>query len=81
MVIIDHGDNGWVTKYGHNESLLVKEGDYVLKGQTIAVFGGSEGSSTGIHLHYEMYFRGKPENPLEHLPEKPGMKVALQVQE
>ena len=81
MVVIDHGDNGWVTKYGHNESLLVKEGDYVLKGQTIAIFGGSEGSSTGVHLHYEMYFRGKPENPLEHLPDKPGMKVALQVQE
>lgn len=81
MVTIDHGDNGWVTKYGHNQSLLVKEGDYVLKGQTVAIFGGSEGTSTGAHLHYAMYYKGKPENPLDHLPEKPGMTIALQVEQ
>ncbi len=81
MVVIDHGDNNWVTKYGHNESLLVKEGDYVIKGQTITIFGGSEGSSTGAHLHYELHYKGKPENPLEHLPERPGIIIALQVQQ
>ncbi len=81
MIVIDHGDNGWITKYGHNKSLLVKDGDYVIKGQTISIFGGSEGSSTGAHLHYEMYYKGKPENPLKHLPERPGMIIALQVQQ
>ena len=79
-VIIDHGENNWVTKYGHNKSLLVAEGDNVIKGQTIAVYGDSEDASgTGAHLHYAMFYKGKPENPLNSLPEKSGMKIALQL--
>ena len=79
-VIIDHGMNNWVTKYGHNKSLLVAEGDNVLKGQAIAVYGGSEDSSgTGAHLHYAMFYKGKPENPLNSLPEKSGLKIASQL--
>jgi len=79
MIVIDHGDNYWVTKYGHNGSLLVKEGDFVKKGQAIAVYGGSDGNTTGAHLHYGMFYKGKPENPLDHLPEKPGVKIAQQL--
>lgn len=76
LVIINHGDNGWVTKYGHNESLLVREGEYVRKSQRIAIFGGSDKSSTGAHLHYGMFYNGQPVNPLESLKEKPWMKFA-----
>lgn len=76
LVIINHGDSGWITKYGHNESLLVKEGENVRKSQRIAVFGGSDESSTGSHLHYGMFYRGKPVNPLDSLKEKPWMNVA-----
>lgn len=78
-IVIDHGENNWVTKYGHMKSLIVAEGDYVIKGQTIAVYGGSGDSTvTGAHLHYAMFYKGKPENPLNSLPEKSGMKIALQ---
>jgi len=76
LVIVNHGDSGWITKYGHNESLLVKEGEYIRKSQRIAVFGGSDESSTGSHLHYGMFYRGKPVNPLDSLKEKPWMNVA-----
>jgi len=75
-IIINHGENGWITKYGHNELLLVKVGEFVRKGQAIAIFGGSDKVSTGAHLHYGMFYRGKPVNPLDYLPEIPRLKIA-----
>jgi murein DD-endopeptidase MepM/ murein hydrolase activator NlpD len=48
--------------------LLVKYGDTVRKGQPIAIYGGAGGASTGTHLHFAMYYKGKPVNPLDHLP-------------
>ncbi|MCE5250106.1 peptidoglycan DD-metalloendopeptidase family protein [bacterium] len=73
-IVINHGENGWITKYGHNELLLVKEGESVRKGQAIAIFGGSDSSGTGPHLHYGMFYKGKPVNPLDYLPEIPRLK-------
>ncbi len=70
LVVIDHG-NGWETHYGHNESLLVGYGATVRKGQPVAVFGGSGGQSTGEHLHFAMYYRGRPVNPLDWLEKRP----------
>jgi murein DD-endopeptidase MepM/ murein hydrolase activator NlpD len=70
-IAIDH-ENGWETRYGHNRLLLVKYGDIVRKGQPIAIYGGTGGVSTGTHLHFAMYFKGKPVNPLDHLPSIPG---------
>ena len=75
MVVIDHG-NGWQTKYGHLESILVKPGVAVQKGHLIAVFGGSEGSSTGAHLHFGMFYKGQPVNPLVWLEERPILDIA-----
>jgi murein DD-endopeptidase MepM/ murein hydrolase activator NlpD len=76
-VIIDH-ENGLETHYGHNESLLVKYGDSVRKGQTIAIYGGLEGkASTGPHLHYSVYFKGQPVDPFGYLPENPAIKYAI----
>jgi len=51
-VIIDH-KNGYRTIYGHSSKLLVKKGELVKKGQTIALVG-STGVSTGPHLHFEI---------------------------
>lgn len=60
-VVLDHG-NDLSTLYGHNSELLVKEGQWVEKGQAISKMG-STGRSTGPHLHYEVRISGKPVNP------------------
>lgn len=60
--------NGLVTKYGHNARLLVKEGDKVKKGQTIAEMG-TTGRSTGPHLHFTLLKQNVPQDPMIYLPE------------
>lgn len=66
FVEIDHG-GGWITRYGHNSKLLVKAGDTVSAGQTIAL-SGSTGHSTGPHVHFEIRKSGTAKNPLSYLP-------------
>jgi len=61
MIDIDHG-NGYVTRYAHNEKLIVRVGERVIKGQTIALMG-STGRSTGPHVHFEVLLDGKMVNP------------------
>ena len=61
LVEINHGD-GYVTRYGHHQSLLVKVGDVVKKGEQIG-FMGSTGRSTGPHVHFEVIRNGKTEDP------------------
>ena len=63
LVVIDHG-NGYSTYYAHNSRLLVKVGERVAKGQTIALMG-STGNSTGNHVHFEIRKHGTPINPLQ----------------
>jgi murein DD-endopeptidase MepM/ murein hydrolase activator NlpD len=67
LIEIDHG-GGWVTRYGHNASNLVAVGDYVKPGQTIALMGAT-GRATGTHLHFEVLFRGRHQNPARFLPQ------------
>lgn len=64
-VIIDHGAN-IQTLYAHNSKLLVKKGDKVFKGQTIAN-SGNTGRSTGPHLHFEVRKNGTPVNPTQYV--------------
>lgn len=61
-VEIDHG-NGYISRYLHNSSLLVKVGDKVTKGQVIAL-SGSTGKSTGPHCHFEIRYNGVRVDPL-----------------
>jgi murein DD-endopeptidase MepM/ murein hydrolase activator NlpD len=64
-VKIDHG-NGLVTMYAHASRLLVSEGQYVRKGQEIALVGES-GFATGPHVHYEVLRYGQAVDPTSYL--------------
>lgn len=66
LIKIDH-QNGMETRYAHNSSLLVSEGDKVFQGMHIAESGNS-GRSTGPHLHFEIRVGGTPKDPLSFLP-------------
>jgi murein DD-endopeptidase MepM/ murein hydrolase activator NlpD len=74
LIRIDHG-NGWVSEYGHNSKLFVKYGLDVKKGQTIAIFGGTDISGSGPHLHYALLYNKKPVNPLDYLEPKSKLKM------
>ena len=65
LIEINHG-NGYTTRYGHNQSHLVKAGDKVKKGQQIALMG-STGRSTGPHVHFEVLQNGKTVNPSKYI--------------
>jgi murein DD-endopeptidase MepM/ murein hydrolase activator NlpD len=67
LVEISHG-NGFVTRYGHNQSHLVELGETVKKGQQIAMMGSS-GRSTGPHVHFEVLHDGKTVNPVKYTGE------------
>ena len=65
VVIIDH-NNGYVTYYEHNSSLLVSAGQTVYKGQQIAKAGRS-GVASGVHCHFGIQRNGSYVNPLNYL--------------
>ena len=65
MVELDHG-NGLTSRYAHASALLVKVGDTVKVGDSLALLG-STGRSTGPHLHFEIRYRGVAQNPLRFL--------------
>ncbi|HEX8081061.1 MAG TPA: peptidoglycan DD-metalloendopeptidase family protein [Jatrophihabitans sp.] len=62
-VVIDHG-NGFTSIYGHMRVLAVSTGQSVGVGQTIA-YVGSEGHSTGPHLHMEVRIGGMSGPPVD----------------
>jgi len=66
MVIINHGNNIF-SYYAHNKKLLVQDKAYVKKGDPIALLGNTGSSSTGPHLHFEIWRDGQPVNPREYL--------------
>ena len=61
---IDHGYN-FKTRYAHLSEILVEDGQEVKRGELIGLVG-STGKSTGPHLHYEVYYKEKPENPVNY---------------
>ena len=65
LILIRHA-SGWVTAYAHNKDLLVKRGDTVTRGQTIA-HAGMTGSVTAPQVHFELRKGSTPVNPLDYL--------------
>ncbi|MEG3086643.1 M23 family metallopeptidase [Sphingomonas sp. PB4P5] len=66
LVIVKHG-GGWTTVYGHASKLLVRRGQAVKRGQTIAESGDS-GFADRPEVHFEMRKGRTPVNPLPQLP-------------
>lgn len=73
VVIVRH-DNGVESVYGHASKVLVKKGQQVDAGDTIAL-SGSSGRSTGPHLHLEVRRNGRPFDPMAYL-ERDQVKLA-----
>ncbi len=67
LVIIKHNDT-YLSAYGHNRKLLVKEGASVKQGEVIAEMGDS--GKEGIMLHFEIRRNGKPVDPMSYLPRR-----------
>ncbi len=65
LIILKHNDT-YLSAYGYSASLLVKEGDQIIKGQKIATMG--DGPERKPRLHFEIRRNGKPVNPRQHLP-------------
>ncbi len=65
VVEVDHG-NGYMTRFAHNSKLLVHPGERVRIGQVLAK-SGSTGRSTGPHVHFEVWYKGHPVNPLAYV--------------
>jgi len=67
LVIIKHSDT-YVSAYGHNRRLLVREGQQVKAGQGIAEMGST--GTDRVKLHFEIRRQGKPVDPLQYLPRR-----------
>lgn len=65
LIIIKHNKN-YLSAYGYNRKILVKEGDQVAKGERIAEMGVDD--SNKPLLHFEIRRNGTPVNPVKLLP-------------
>ncbi len=65
LIILKHNDT-YLSAYGYNASLLVKEGESIRTGQKIATMG--EGPERKARLHFEIRRNGMPVNPRQYLP-------------
>ncbi len=62
VVIISHA-NGFMSFYKHNQTLLKSAGSFVRRGEPIATLGNSGATSSGPHLHFEIWKDGIPVDP------------------
>lgn len=67
LLIVKHNDR-YLSAYAHNNRLLVKEGETVRQGQTIAKMGDT--GTDSVKLHFEIREDGKPINPVKLLPKR-----------
>ncbi len=63
LVILDHG-NGYLSLYGHNQTLLKSAGDIVKAGEVISTVGNSGGQATPA-LYFAIRQQGRPSDPAQ----------------
>lgn len=66
VIAVQHSSN-LTSFYKHCSVLLKKTGDAVKAGEVIAVVGNSGELTTGPHLHFELWFNGRPVNPQDYI--------------
>jgi lipoprotein NlpD len=66
LVIIKHNAI-YLSAYAHNQTVLVKEGQSVQRGQKVAEMGNTDADQ--VKLHFEIRQMGKPVDPMKYLPE------------
>ncbi|MCF7531368.1 murein hydrolase activator EnvC family protein [Pseudomonas petrae] len=64
LVILDHG-NGYLSLYGHNQSLLKEAGDVVKAGEAISTVGNSGGGQDTPALYFAIRQQGRPSDPAQ----------------
>ena len=66
MIILSHG-GGYLTLYKHNQLLFMSSHVFVKRGELIAQSGSTGQTSSGPHLHFEVWKDGLPQDPQEYL--------------
>jgi murein DD-endopeptidase MepM/ murein hydrolase activator NlpD len=66
MMMISH-DMGYLTVYKHNKALLKIVGTTVRRGEPVALLGNTGRTSSGPHLHFEIWRDGNPTDPMKYL--------------
>ncbi len=62
VIILDHGHN-MLSVYKHNSQIFKTQGELVKSGEVIAKAGSDGTLSTGVHLHFELWYNGYPIDP------------------
>lgn len=65
-IIIQHNSN-LISVYKHCASIITQQGTYVDIGQAIAIYGSTGEESSGQHLHFELWKKGYPINPINYI--------------
>jgi murein DD-endopeptidase MepM/ murein hydrolase activator NlpD len=60
-------DEGFTTVYKHNQSLLKNAGERIRRGEMIALLGNTGRTSSGPHLHFEVWKDGVAQDPTNYL--------------
>lgn len=63
---IQHRDD-LISVYKHNAKLLRQAGDKVTAGMPVAMSGNTGHLTTGPHLHFELWYRGMPIDPIKYM--------------
>jgi septal ring factor EnvC (AmiA/AmiB activator) len=76
LLIIDHGD-GYMSLYGHNQSLFKEAGEWVEPGESVALVGNS-GGQTNPGVYFGIRYNGRPVNPKQWCEGIRGKRIGMQ---
>lgn len=66
VIALQHNRN-FISVYKHNSVLLKEQGEHVKASEVIAIVGESGELTTGPHLHFELWYSGRPVNPENYI--------------